>query len=690
MSSSNDRRWPRCSRNGSIESTPRRIAALVATENEFRRGTGVADTESGASSADPSSTNPDAEPRAAVASEPLPRDLEALPSPNPNANTGSTVGIPLGGSPDYGPDQPLPRVLEGRWQLEREIGAGGMGRVFEARHLTLGNRVAVKLLHAQRLGAPEAVHRFLREARLAGVATHPGIARVFDFDITTDGAPYMVMELLAGTTLEARMQGPDRISLVDGIDVLLDVLDTLAAIHAAGVVHRDIKPGNIFVMADPSPVRAKLLDFGLARGIDPLGTDANLTRTGQVLGTPHYMSPEQARGQTMVGPDADLWAMGVILYGLATGRRPFPGENYNETLANILTRDPPSVRSIAPSLPPLLESVLRRCFARDPGKRYRTAEDLSRALKALKPELARIPPADQGRPRRPWPWRWLAVAAVGVAAVASGGIWFFGSSPPPSGEPLRLTWSPYRDRAFLAESTRWLLDDMGERLGREVSFAPASSYDDAVAQLVRGKVDAAGLSPTSYVQARQREPDLILLARVRSNGADTYQSILFTRSGSALRQLGDVRGQSICFVDPSSTSGFVYPRVMLRRAGVDPDRELGPVVFAGNHQRVVSLLTSGDCEVAGSSSTAITQWAEEAGISPATFRILAASDPIPGDALVARAGLSPELLTRLRAAVAALVADTAAGRFADDREVSGLVSARDSDYDVIRVLLNPR
>jgi len=588
------------------------------------------------------------------------------------------------GPVDRTPDRPLPYLLEGRWRLEREIGAGGMGRVFEARHLTIGNLVAVKLLHPQRLGAPEAVHRFLREARLAGVASHPGIARVLDFDLTADGTPYMVMERLTGGNLEARLEA-GAVPLADGLDILLDVLDTLAAIHAAGVVHRDIKPGNIFVLAEPGATRTKLLDFGLARGSDPLGSDPSLTRTGQVLGTPHYMSPEQARGQTQVGPEADVWAVGVILYQLVTGRRPFPGENYNETLANILTRDPPPAREVAPDLPAGLEPILRRCFARDPARRFHTAVELRQELTALRAEVDRV--AVTPPPRRHHRRRWV-IAAIAAAALvaAAGSALLVGRS---SGAGLRITWSPYRDRAFLAASTRWLFDQLEERLDSPVEFVPSSSYDDAIARLVAGQIDAAGLSPASYVRARAREPGLVLLARVQSNGADSYQAILYTRTISPVRDVADVRGRTICLVDPTSTSGYVYPRVMLRRAGLDPDRDLGPVVFAGDHERVVSLLAHGDCEVAGSSSTALTQWAEEAGIAPATFRILAASDPIPGDALVARAGLPADQLDRLRAAVAELIAETEAGRFDADREVSGLIAADDRHYDGVRALLPP-
>jgi phosphate/phosphite/phosphonate ABC transporter binding protein len=620
------------------------------------------------------------------------RPAEDPPAGSPATESGSSVEFGRGpgtnptvdrtpGSSPPGvrpPDEALPRLLEGRWRLEREIGAGGMGRVYEARHLTLGNLVAVKLLHPQRLGAPEAVHRFLREARLAGLANHPGIARVLDFDLTADGTPYMVMERLEGTSLEAQISR-GKMPLAQGLDIVLDVLDTLAAIHAAGVVHRDIKPGNIFVLAEPGATRTKLLDFGLARGGDPLGGDPSLTRTGQVLGTPHYMSPEQARGQTQVGPEADLWAVGVILYQIATGRRPFPGENYNETLANILTREPAPAREARPELPAALEPILRRSFARDPARRFRTADELRDELRALRDAVARAGDETGRSVLRP---RWTLAAAAAIAALGLAIV--LGRSG--EGATLRVTWSPYRDAAFLAASTRWLFDELGEQLDRPVELAASSSYDEAISGLLQGKVDAAGLSPASYVRARERAPGLVLLARVQSNGADTYQAILFTRAGGAVRDVADARGRSICLVDPTSTSGYLYPRIMLRRAGLDPDRDLGPVVFTGDHERVVAMVLRGDCELAGSSSTAITQWAEEAGIAPASFRILAASDSIPGDALVARPGLADEELRGLRAAVEGVIRGTAEGRYRGDREFSGLVAADDADYDIVRSL----
>ncbi|HWM88338.1 MAG TPA: phosphate/phosphite/phosphonate ABC transporter substrate-binding protein, partial [Kofleriaceae bacterium] len=367
------------------------------------------------------------------------------------------------------------------------------------------------------------------------------------------------------------------------------------------------------------------------------------------------------------------------LYELATGRRPFPGQNYNETLANILTREPPPARQVAPDLPPALEALLERCLDPDPDRRHRSAGELRRALADLRPALAAAPPPRKGHRRR-----WLLAAGV---AAAAGLFLIRGPAPEVAGAGLRVTWSPYQDRAYLAESTRWLLDELTARTGQSVHFAPATSYDDCIGKLVAGQVDAAGLSPASYALATARDPGLVLLARIQSNGADTYQAILVTRASSPLRAVGDARGRSFCFVDPSSTAGFVYPRAMLRSAGIDPDRDLGRIVYAGNHQRLIALLAEGGCDVAGSSTSALTQWAEEAGLSPASFRILAASDPIPGDALVARSDLPPDLLARLRAATAGLIAETAGGRFPRDREISGLVAATDGDYDRVRVLV---
>ncbi|MBL9111960.1 MAG: serine/threonine protein kinase, partial [Myxococcales bacterium] len=254
------------------------------------------------------------------------------------------------------------QVLGNRYKILSILGSGGMGMVYEAEHLGLERQVAVKVLNPVQAKKKNTVKRFQQEARAAGGIGHPNICEVYDMGWLEDGCPYLVMERLHGQTLADRIKKAGNLPFPEIVEVLSQVLAGLMAAHEKGIMHRDIKPENIFLArrtnADPI---AKILDFGVSKGMaggaeEPL----DLTRTGMVMGTPYYMSPEQARGERNLDARVDVYACGVMLYECLTGRRPFVAPNYNALLLQILTENPRPARDLRPDLPPAFESVLRR------------------------------------------------------------------------------------------------------------------------------------------------------------------------------------------------------------------------------------------------------------------------------------------------------------------------------------------
>ncbi len=262
-----------------------------------------------------------------------------------------------------------------------------MGTVFEAENLAIGRSVAVKVLHPNQAKKKVAVKRFHQEARAAGAIGHPNICEVYDLGTLEDGSPYLVMERLVGETLADRIATEGGLAFAEVIDILLQVLAALVAAHAKGIVHRDIKPENVFLSRRPGlPPVAKLLDFGVSKMMAHFegGEDLDLTRTGMVMGTPFYMSPEQARGDRNLDARVDLWACGVIMYEALTGRRPFVASNYNALLLQILTISPRPVRDLRPSLPAGFDEIIERAMSRSPDGRYANAGGFQGDLRVVR------------------------------------------------------------------------------------------------------------------------------------------------------------------------------------------------------------------------------------------------------------------------------------------------------------------
>src|SRR5450432_3921210 len=281
---------------------------------------------------------------------------------------------PLEDAPDD-EDPIIGQLLDGSYEVLRVIGEGGMGRVYEARHTRLHTkRFAVKLLHHELARQPEVVTRFQREAEAASVLTHPNVVGVYDVNTSADGRPYIVAELLQGEELGNYLERVAKLPVVEAVHIVRQVCHALSAAHAHGIVHRDVKPENVF-LAGPSAT-VKVLDFGISKVAE---TSDGLTKTGTVMGTPDYMAPEQARGDR-VDARADIYAAGAILYRALTGRKPFEGTDPMAILTAVLTQEPKRPSTLEQSIPLALELVVQRTMAKTPSERFPTMLALEQAL----------------------------------------------------------------------------------------------------------------------------------------------------------------------------------------------------------------------------------------------------------------------------------------------------------------------
>jgi serine/threonine protein kinase len=335
-------------------------------------------------------------------------------------------------------------TIANRWRLFGVLGAGGAATVYAATHRN-GSRVAIKILHPALSLQPEVVARFTKEGHVGNVIDHPGVVKTIDDGVTDDGAPYQVMELLEGESLERRLERgalPPR----EAVHIAIDVLDVLATVHARGVVHRDIKPANVFLTTDG---RVKVVDFGIAHE-QILGRKSE-TVAGYILGTPAFMSPEQARGRwTDVGPASDQFAVGATLFTALTGRTLRGGETITEELLAAMTLVRPT-SLLAPELSTCVAAVLDRALLHDPEARFASASEMRDALMAVSVSTAPVTPPVV---REPWlkrssvhsrAWSLALTTSAVVASIVAFAISAatptrtppapFLPTPPPKAEP---------------------------------------------------------------------------------------------------------------------------------------------------------------------------------------------------------------------------------------------------------------
>jgi len=332
----------------------------------------------------------------------LPTD-DSLPHPADAAVTETLPGSARAGTP-------AARQV-GRYLIGERLGRGGMATVFRAHDPDIGRDVAIKFLHAALCEDPEYHARFLREARAAGGLSHPNIVTVHDVG-EIEGRPYMAMELLDGQPLSEEMTDGKPMPVRDVIVMGIQLARALAYAHKRGIVHRDIKPGNLMRVKDTQTI--KVTDFGIAH-MESAGSE-HRTRVGDILGTPQYMSPEQAQGDKLDGR-SDLFATGILLYQMLTGQRPFLGDSLVALAVKIAKEDPIPIEKQRPDLPASLRRIVERCLAKAPDRRFQTGEELSDALGRV---LAEIDEAERNKSRAriiPLRVKWAATMALIVALV---------------------------------------------------------------------------------------------------------------------------------------------------------------------------------------------------------------------------------------------------------------------------------
>lgn len=376
------------------------------------------------------------------------------PSPPDELDTAAELGT-RAATPGWQPGQ----LLGGRYRVERFIAQGGMGEVYEAEDLELGQRVALKTVRPEIAADPRALERLRKELALARRVTHPNVCRLFDLgrEPGLAGQPrlFLSMELLEGETLAAHLERVGRLTTAEALPIVTQVANGLQAAHEAGVVHRDFKPANVMLVpaaAQPGGLRAVVTDFGLAQD-GPQGQAS--TGAGGLQGTAAYVSPEQVEGGALT-PSADVYALGVVLYEMLAGARPFAGDTPLATAVKRLTSPPAPLRSRVPDVDPRWEAVVARCLERDPGRRFASARDVARAL---------VPGPDRRRPR-------LVALGLALAALAALLVWF--TRPAPAARPARRAVAVVGFRNISGRpSADWLSTALSEMLATELATGAA-------------------------------------------------------------------------------------------------------------------------------------------------------------------------------------------------------------------------
>ena len=349
----------------------------------------------------------------------MPHGGEAPATPAPEAPAAAAPAPPaqssqrpatLPGAKSDG-DSPVKRV--GRYEILERLGRGGMATVFRARDPSIGRDVAIKFLHASLCEDDDCRMRFLREARAAGGLSHPNIVIVHDVG-EIEGRPYMAMELLTGASLADELEQHKRLPVRDLVSVGVQLAKALDYAHSKGVVHRDIKPGNI--MRDGVSRAIKVTDFGIAHLEDTSATGEQRTRVGDIIGTPQYMSPEQARGDKLDGR-SDLFSVGIMLYQMVVGIRPFRGDSLVAIATKIANEDPPPIDKQRKDVPASLRRVIDRCLAKQPAQRFQSGRELAEALSRVRTELDEAA-REINRPRIvPLRVKWALMMGLIVAVV---------------------------------------------------------------------------------------------------------------------------------------------------------------------------------------------------------------------------------------------------------------------------------
>jgi phosphate/phosphite/phosphonate ABC transporter binding protein len=630
-------------------------------------------------------------------------------------------------------------VIAGKYHLGRVLGEGGMGSVYEAEHRELGAKVAVKLLSETSLTQEKSLARFRREAKAMAAIRHENVVSVMDAGTDSDGLPFLVMELLDGESLASKLRRERVLSPSLACWISCEILAGLGAAHAAGIVHRDLKPGNVFICKQTDgSYRVKLLDFGISKVWDSSGT-LNVTADGALVGTPNFMAPEQVYANKPVDGRVDIYAAGVILYRMVTGTLPYVGKTTEELYRNIIDARAYRPRQVRPEVPEELESIIMRAMHPDRDQRYQTAGEFRDALKRVMPESAAAMAGHAQRPSRaskssggerserdaayaPTPykertgpasrpvatqparrsWAWAAILLIILGAAFAAVLAYKitrdrqgqASAPieepsvVPLGESIRFGITRHKNPEEIKAEMQPLLDYLEAELQRPLELVIVDNYEDLSDSLLQGKVDMAALSAYSYIRAKRKVESLRLLATPTTAAGPTYGGYVLARANTGISKLTDLRGKTFCYVSKNSTSGYLYPRALMRQHEINPDEDFSATRFTSDHTASMRTLADGTCDGAAVYDSA---WFEASkhGLDPSAFTVVGTTERVPWDAYCSTDRLDSDVTEKIENALRVLSPGSARAKEVfkpGQSPFEGFIAGDDSLYDPVRSL----
>lgn len=579
----------------------------------------------------------------------------------------------------------------GEYEVDGILGEGGMGVVYSGKHPVIGKPVAIKVVKPELASDSAMVSRFLQEARAVNQIGHRNIVDIFAFGELDDGSHYLVMEKLIGEPL-VDLVGTDGIALDDAIEILDQVVGAVGAAHDAGILHRDLKPDNVFVTADSRLGRqVKLLDFGLAK----LTREGALvdTAVGVPMGTPMFMPPEQWRGID-VDHRADLYALGVMIHNVLTGRFPFEASTYAEIMHKHTSEEPTRLSEHGGA--EALDPVVLRALAKNKEDRFQSTSELWTAIELAvagpvldtktvvargavpqaekRPEVG-LEPATVQPKQRSYRGLALVVAVLALSSVIGGLVWRAAGS---TGRALVLLGVQHHERALRVgtaqspgvERKAAFVEQIAKELGRRFELRTFVDEIELAGALGSAEIDLGFLKPRTYIEAKAAAQLVPLVVVEDPTSATSYAGVIVVRADSDIGALEDLEDTSFCYPSQSSAGGYLYPRALLRQAGIDPDR-FARVSYGMSHLGTLQLLVARQCDAAAVIESALQS--APVGVPVDQLKVVATTGKIPIETLVVGPSLDAGEVGQLRDRLLA--------------EISGVARIDDGAFDALRALL---